>query len=131
MRALEKRYRRELFLAMAAYVVVLLLIYPLARQVEAPFWRALVALAPVLPFAAALRAIIRHVRDSDEFQRRLHLEALAISSVVVSLLSTTAAFLVAAKVITLDGTVLFWVFPALAGLFGALRCWNARRYGRE
>lgn len=85
----------------------------------------------MLPFAAALRAIIRHVRDSDEFQRRLHLEALAISSVVVSLLSTTAAFLVAAKVITLDGTVLFWVFPALAGLFGALRCWNARRYGRE
>ncbi len=131
MRALEKRYRRELFLAMSAYVVVMLLIYPLARQVEAPFWRALVALAPVLPFAAALRAIIRHVRDSDEFQRRLHLEALAISAVVVSLLSTTAAFLVAAKVITLDATVLFWVFPALAGLFGALRCWNARRYARE
>ena len=30
----------------------------------------------------------------------------------------------------LDGTVLLWVFPALALLFGSLRCLIARRYDR-
>jgi hypothetical protein len=131
MRSLERRYKRELFTALAVYVVVMLGIWPLARHVESPVGRCLVALTPVLPFAAALRAMIRHVRDSDEFQRRLHLEALAMSAAMVSFLTMTAGFLVAAKVISLNGTVLLWVFPVLSALFGLLRCWVARRYEGE
>lgn len=131
MRGLEQRYRREMLSALAVYMVIMLLVWPMAGHVDTPLLRTLIAVTPVLPFAAVLRAIVRHVRDSDEFQRRLHLEALAISAAVVSLLTMTTGFLVAAKVFTLNGTVLLWVFPVLAGLFGFLRCRLARRYSRE
>lgn len=131
MRALEKRYRRELFSGLIFYTIVILLIWPLARNVDSQLLRGLVALTPLIPFAAVMRAIIVNVRDSDEFQRRLHLEALAISAAIVSLLTMGAGFLVAAKVIELNGSVLLWVFPVLCGLFGALRCILARRYSSE
>lgn len=130
MQALERRYRRELATSMGAYVIVMLTVWPLVRTTDSTALRALICAAPLLPFALALRAMLRHVRDSDELQRRLHLEALAISALVVSFVSMTAGFLAAAKVVAIDGTILLWVFPAIAGLFGALRCWLAWRYDR-
>jgi hypothetical protein len=131
MHALNKRYRRELFTAMSAYIVVMLCIWPFVRHVDSPIGRLFIALSPVVPFAFAMRAMIRHVRDSDEFQRRLHLEALAIAVAIVSFVCMTAGFLVAAKVIRLDGSVLLWIFPALCLMFGILRGLAARRYERE
>lgn len=131
MTAVEKRYQRELLWAMVAYVLVMLLVWPLVRSADSTALRVLAASTPLLPVAFTLRAMLRHVRDSDEFQRRLHLEALAISAMVVSFVSMSLGFLVAAGVIHIDGSALLWVFPSLAGLFGALRCWLARRYDRE
>ena len=127
---LTRRYRRELQTAMGAYVIVMLTVWPLVRTTDSRALRVLICAAPLLPLALTLRAILRHVRDSDELQRRLHLEALAISALVVSFASMSAGFLVAARVITLDGTVLLWVFPALAALFGVLRGLVAWRYDR-
>lgn len=128
MHALERRYGKEMATAGALYVVAMLTAWPLALRTDATTWRAVLALLPVLPAALMLRAIYRHVRDSDELQRRLHLEALAISASVVSLVSMALGFLAAARVIVLGGDVLLWVFPALAGVFGAVRCWIQWRY---
>ena len=130
MQSIERRYRRELFYAMSAYVIVMLTVWPLVRSTDSTNLRVLITAVPLVPLAFALRAMLRHVRDSDEFQRRLHLEALAIAALVVSFVSMTAGFLAAAEVITLDGTILLCFFPVLAGLFGTLRCWLARRYDR-
>jgi hypothetical protein len=41
--------------------------------------RIVIALLPVLPFAAMLYHIIRGVRQMDELEQRIHLEALAIA----------------------------------------------------
>ena len=41
--------------------------------------RVLVALAPVIPFALFLSAMIRGVAAMDELERRIHLEALAVA----------------------------------------------------
>ena len=131
MQALEKRYRRELGIAMLAYVIVMLTVWPLVRSTDSSALRVLVCVAPLLPLAYLLRAMLRHVRDSDELQRRLHLEALAIAAMIVSFASMTAGFLVAAKVIALDGSVLLWVLPVFAFLFGLLRGWLAWRYDRR
>lgn len=131
MTAIEKRYRRELMRAMGAYVLVMLLLWPLARDSDSIGLRVLAAIAPLLPIAFTLRAMLRYVRDSEEFQRRLHLEALALSAIVVSFASMSAGFLAAAGVLAIDGTILLWVFPSLAFLFGMLRCWLLRRYARE
>lgn len=131
MQALEKRYRRELGIAMLAYVIVMLTVWPLVRSTDSSALRVLVCVTPLLPLAYLLRAMLRHVRDSDELQRRLHLEALAIAAMIVSFASMTAGFLVTARVIALDGSVLLWVFPVFAFLFGLLRCWLAWRYDRR
>lgn len=128
MHALERRYGREMALAAVLYVAAMATAWPLALRTDAMNGRAVLALLPVLPAALMLRAIYRHVRDSDELQRRLHLEALAISASVVSLVSMASGFLAAAKVIVLGGDVLLWVFPGLAFVFGVVRCWIQWRY---
>ena len=128
--AVEKRYRRELIRAMGAYLLVMLLLWPLARGSDSIGLRVLAAVAPLLPIAFTLRAMLRYVRDSDEFQRRLHLEALALSAIVVSFASMSAGFLAAAGVLAIDGSILLWVFPSLAILFGMLRCVLLRHYAR-
>lgn len=42
-------------------------------------WRLLLALLPLPPFAGFLWAFIRVIRESDELERRIHLEALAVA----------------------------------------------------
>ena len=130
MRAAEKRYLREFLPAMGAYTLVMLTVWPLARTTDDHMLRALIALAPVVPILFAVRAIIRHILGADEMMQRLHLEALAISAGIIGVVSLTAGFLAAAKVIELHGSILLWVFPALAATFGVVRMVAARRFGR-
>lgn len=131
MRAVEKRYLREFLPAMAAYTVIMLTVWPLVRTTDDRLMRTLIALAPVIPVLFAVRAIIRQILGSDEMMQRLHLEALAISAGIVAVVSLTGGFLAAAQVIDLDGSILLWVFPALAGTFGLARVIATRRYERS
>lgn len=131
MRAVEKRYLREFLPAMAAYTVIMLTVWPLVRTTDDRLMRTLIALAPVIPVLFAVRAIIRQILGSDEMMQRLHLEALAISAGIVAVVSLTGGFLAAAQVINLDGSILLWVFPALAGTFGLARVIATRRYERS
>ncbi len=131
MRDVEKRYLREFLPAMAAYTLVMLTVWPLVRTTDDCTLRTLIALAPVIPTLFVVRAIIRNILGADELMQRLHLEALAISAGIVAVVSLAGGFLVAAKVIELDGSILLWVFPALAATFGVVRAIAARRYTRS
>ena len=93
-------------------------------------WRlALVALLPVPPIAFALRAIVRYIRDSDEMQQRIELEAVCIATALVSLLYLAGGFLQTAKVIDLPaGAVLIWLFPLVCLTYGLAKVVVARRY---
>ncbi len=128
MRAAEKRNLRGLVLAIVAYTVVMLTVWPLVGTTDDRTIRAVIALAPVIPVLFVVRAFVRQILDSDELMRRLNLEALSISAGIVSVLSLMGGFLAAAKVIELDGLILFWVFPALGATFGLLRKLAVRRY---
>ena len=81
--ALRRRYLREFLPAMALYVVALLLSVWLLKRSDHVALRALVALLPVPPAAAAVRAMMRYIRDADELQRRIEVEALAIATACV------------------------------------------------
>ncbi|MBL0162192.1 MAG: hypothetical protein IPP82_00720 [Xanthomonadales bacterium] len=131
MRAIDKRYLREFPPAMAAYTVVMLTVWPLVRTTDDHTLRALIVMTPVIPIGFAIRAIIRHILAADEMMQRLHLESLAISAGIVGVASLIGGFLAAAEVITLDGSILLWVFPALAGSFGLVRSVATRRYGAD
>lgn len=131
MRAIDKRYLREFLPAMGAYVIVIFTIWPLVNTTDNQSIRAWIALAPVIPVLFVVRAIIRHILSADEMMQHLHLQALAVSAAIVGVVSMLGGFLVAAKVISLDGTILLWVLPALAATFGVVRAIVARRYTRS
>ena len=126
---LRRRYTRELMLAMASYVMVLFVSIWLLKRIEEPALRALVALAPLPPIALAMRAIVRYIRDVDEMQQRIELEAISLATALVCLSYMTGGFLQAAKVIDIPAAAaMIWVFPLVCAAYGLVKAVVARRY---
>ena len=127
--ALRRRYTRELMLAMGAYVIVLFASVWLLKRIEEPALRALLALAPVPPIALALRAMVRYIRDTDEMQQRIELEAVCIATAFVCLLYMAGGFLQAAKVIDVPAAAAkIWLVPLVCFSYGLAKLAVARRY---
>ena len=90
---------------------------------------ALVALLPVPPIALVLHAMIGYIRDIDELQQRIELEAICIAAAGVSLAYMTGGFLQGARVIDVPASAaMLWVFPAICGVYGLAKLVVARRY---
>lgn len=126
---LRKRYTREVMLAMTGYVVLLVLSILLLKRVEDGLLRALIALLPVPPMMLVLRAMIRYIRDADELQQRIELEAVSFATAFISLVYLTGGFLQSAKVIDVPSNVaMIWVFPLVCLSYGLAKGVVARRY---
>lgn len=127
--ALRRRYLREFTPPMAGYVVATLLSVWWLKSIDATWLRALVTLLPVPPVALAMRAIMRYIRDADELQRRIELEALSFSTAWVSLAYLAGGFLQRAKVIDIPSDVaMIWVFPLMCLGYGLVKLAIARRF---
>lgn len=128
--ALRRRYTREIVLAMAAYAATLVLSMTLLRRMELDLpVRALLALLPLPPIAYVLRAMVRYIRDVDEMQQRIELEAVSIGTALVCLLYMAGGFLQAAKVIDIPGaSAMIWVFPFICVAYGVAKALVIRRY---
>lgn len=128
--ALRSRYLREFMPAMAGYVVTLFLsVWLLKQGVTEPGLRALIALLPVPAIGLALRAIIRYIRDVDELQQRIELEAISFAAAFVSLVYIAGGFLQLAKVIDIpSGVAMIWVFPLICASYGLAKIVVARRF---
>lgn len=126
----QRRYMREFFPAMAAYVLLLFVSQALLQHVHAVPWKVLIVLLPVLPIGLVVRAMVRLVLASDELERRLQLEAISIASMSVGLLSFAAAFLRGAGLLPIDNA-LMWVLPALFAAYGIANWWVRRRFRGE
>lgn len=128
--ALRRRYMREFLPAMTGYTVAILAsVWLLKNRIEDPSLRALVALAPVPFVALAMRAMIRHIRDTDELQRRIEVEAVSFATALVSLGYFAAGLLQSAKVIDIpSGVAMIWVFPLVCFVYGVAKAVISRRY---
>ena len=127
--AVRQRYLREMLPAMAGYVAAVFLSVWLLKRVDAPALRALIALLPVPGIALAMRAIMRRIRDADELQRRIDLEAVSIAAALISLGYLAAGFLQRAKVIDVPSSAaMIWVFPLVCFTFGLAKVVLSRRY---
>ena len=79
-RSVTKTYLREFLTAMIGYAVALLIsVFLLQRIPSSTWWRIPLALAPIIPIFFALRAFLRFFQRIDELQRRIQLEAFALS----------------------------------------------------
>ncbi len=132
MRSAYRQYLKTFIPAMLAYVLVLFASVYILKHLGTPvaiYLRILLSLAPVLPIIFVCRALIRYLRECDELERQIDLEALALSCLCTGLLFISLGFLASAKIIALDGAVVaIWVFPCLFGLYGVAKGFIARRY---
>ncbi|HET7656334.1 MAG TPA: hypothetical protein VFK18_05035 [Luteimonas sp.] len=127
--ALRRRYLREFLPPMLGYMIALVISLTLLKTVEAEWLRALVALLPLPPIGFAVRAIVRYIRDTDELQRQIELEAVSIATALVSMLYLAGGFLQAAKVIDIPSSAaMIWVFPLICGVYGLAKVLVARRF---
>lgn len=112
-----------------SYVVVMLFWRYLLTHVNPDWARVLIALLPAVLVVLVIRAVARFVRDSDEMQRRIELEAIAIAAGLVSGAYMTAGFLQAAQLIDIPASAaMLWVFPLLCAIYGISKVINARRF---
>jgi hypothetical protein len=127
--AVRRRYLREMLPAMLGYIAAVFFSIWLLKRVDAPALRALIALLPVPAIALAMRAIVRRIRDADELQRRIEVEAVSIAAACVSLGYLAAGFLQRAKVIDVASSdAMIWVFPLVCLSFGVAKLALGRRY---
>lgn len=127
--AVRRRYLREFTPAMLGYVGALFLSLWLLKRIDTAWLRAVIALLPVPPIALAMRAIMRYIRDADELQRRIELEAVSMATALISLLYMAAAFLQLAGVIDIaSGLAMLWMFPLVCLTYGVAKVAVARRY---
>ncbi len=77
----------------------------------------------------SLRAMVRYIRDVDEMQQRIELEAVSLATAFVALGYMTGGFLQSAKVIDVPASAaMIWVFPLLCMAYGLAKAVVARRY---
>lgn len=132
MNNIEKRYTHSVIVTMSLYCAILFGSI-LALRGFASDWplfaKVLLAVAPVVPVAYFCKAYVAYLNECDELMRRIELEAVGLSSVVVGLLFLSLGFLGRAELVPLDGvTVAVWVFPLLCGVYGITKWFASRRY---
>lgn len=128
-----KRYSRRRYLVlvtilMAIYVVLLLWLWPQLRDASGTGLKIVLSLSPVVPVAAVIGLMARRVVASDELEQRVHLIGLGVATALVGTGSLVGGFLAMAKVWVTDGSVLFWVFPALCLVYGVTHILVKWRY---
>jgi hypothetical protein len=101
---------------MGAYVVVLIAsITALDRMEIPPTLRIITTLAPIIPIAFVIIAIMRALRDSDELQRRVQFNAVMFSAVSTGFITFSYGFL---ENIGFPKFPTILVLPMMFGLWG-------------
>ncbi len=113
-RTAARAYTCELGLAMAAYVIVVLVSIRLVGGLDQPI-KTLVALTPLIPATLALFTYLRFLSRMDELGRRIQLEALAFGFGAAGMLTFAYGFLENAGFPQLS---YIWVFPTMIALWG-------------
>lgn len=91
--------------------------------------RAVVSLLPLIPIGFAIRSVLHLIRNGDELEQRIDLEALAVSAVAVGMVALTLNLLIKANVIEISPHVAtIWVFPGLLLIYIAAKIWARSRY---
>lgn len=128
MRPANRRYYLHSILPLLVMTVLLLLPRWLPTDFSAPLRNALLLL-PLLPFAFVLLLFLRYLRESDELERKVEVEALGLSAVATMLAALGGLLLSRPGGPAPDtGTVLTAVLLAQIGTYWLVRIWLRRRY---
>ena len=116
----RRRYFRLFWPAMAVYILLILAgKFWLGRYEVEPLWlKAGTAVAVSLPVIGALVLMLRYAFETDEFQRRMQIEAMAISGVIIASAIFLTGFLQIYDVV--PEFSVFWFGPAFMLVLGVV-----------
>jgi hypothetical protein len=121
-----RAYKTELWTAVAVYIVLLFGSISFGRRMDEGALRIVVLVLPMIGFGLMIRAIARHVRRIDEYQRQRLLESLALAFGITGAVTFTYGFLETAGFPRLS---MFTVWIIMGGSWGAVcavRGWWSR-----
>lgn len=87
------RYKKEMAMALALYIVLLLASIRYGRPMAEGVLRTVVLASPMLGFLGMIWAIARHVDGIDEYQRKFILETWAIAAGVTAAITFSYGFM--------------------------------------
>ncbi len=112
--AAGRKYKIRTLVVTAAYLALTYAsVRWLHRQPATP-WRYLIAVLPVLPIFLMPALVIEFLRNLEELQRRIQLEALGFAFAATALSTLTYGFLQNAGLPQLNW---IWVWPVMAGFW--------------
>lgn len=112
--ALEREHRsaylRDFLPSMVGYAIVLAVALSLINDEVDRLWEWALVMAPIVPALWGVRAIVRHLRRVDEYQRMIQLEAMAAAFGVSMVAAITIGFVgVAGTATVLAGWIVYSV----------------------
>ena len=122
----KKHHQRQVVVAMAVYCVALIASGHYLNLNPPQGLKLLLAVLPTLPVIWVMLSVIRYLSQTDELQRRVHLESLAIAAGVTALLTLTYGFLEAFA--GLPHIEAWWTFVVIDLVWAGTGCVLWRRY---
>ena len=123
---ISKTYSREFHTAMIAYAVLFLVsVFLIKHGSPSAWWRIPLALTPMIPIIFAVRAFLRFFHRIDELQKRIQLEALALSFGVTCVVAFSYGLLEYAGFPLVSWS---WIPPFMMALWSFGVCITSRRY---
>ncbi|WP_151722369.1 hypothetical protein [Acinetobacter ursingii] len=117
----------ELVLAITFYVVILIISLKALTHIENQSLKVLVSLLPVLPVILVIWVIIRQFIRFDELQRKIQLQALAISFLGTAFLTFSYGFL---ENIGFPKLTMFIVWPMMGTFWSMSKIIGSWYYNR-
>lgn len=115
-REVQKRYFKEFGISMGFYIVLLIASILIITNVGLPkAAQVIVTLIPVVPTIFVVIAVMRALRDSDELQQRIQLQAVTFSAIVTGLITFSYGFL---ENIGFPHLPSLFIFPLMIALWG-------------
>ncbi len=121
-----KRYSRAIILSMIAYTVILIVSISAIQNIEMPKpAQIIIALAPAVPVGFMIFAMLRLLKDSDEFQQRVQLMATSVAAALTALITFSYGFL---ENVGFPKFPTHFVLPLTIAIWGISKAWFSKRY---
>lgn len=115
-REIQKRYFKEFGISMGFYVVLLIASIMVLTNFELPkIAQVAITLIPVIPTIFVVIAVMRALRDSDELQQKIQLQAVTFSAIVTGLITFSYGFL---ENVGFPHFPTLLIFPLMIALWG-------------
>jgi hypothetical protein len=121
-----RRYITQAAIALVIYLILLVGgLYSVQHLNVQGNLRYLLLLLPLIPVLALVPVALRYIHDTDEFDRQLTLEALAVAAGVTAMYSVTCGFL---EVAGMQPVSAWWTWFVVMGTWAVVRIVLRLRY---